>query len=67
MASTALRSFIKGVTWETSGLVVLYLLTKSIKVSLSYLIIRVALYWLHERLWKKARWGKTRRKENEDS
>jgi len=52
------RSITKGITWELLGLIVLYFLTKSFKVSIIYVIIRIIMFPLHEILWKKTSWGK---------
>jgi len=58
MGSKPIRSFVKGVIWEFLGVLVLYLLTESFKVSFVYILIRIFLFFVYERIWKKIRWGK---------
>ncbi len=66
MPSTLQRSFIKGVFWElisfliTIGAVYLVYgdLVLSIKFSLVLSIIKIFIFFIHERLWKKIKWGK---------
>ena len=66
MASIPLRSFIKGVCWETISFILtffaVYLIygdfLNSLKFSLVLTTIKILLFFLHERLWKKIRWGK---------
>lgn len=66
MGSTKLRSFIKGVCWETLAFIIttalIYFfyndLPKSIKVSLIITGIKIIFFYAHERTWKKIKWGK---------
>jgi len=58
MASTRKRSFVKGLTWELLGIAILYLLTGEWKIVGSYFALRVVLYFVYERVWKKIKWGK---------
>jgi uncharacterized membrane protein len=66
MASNPLRSFIKGVSWETIGFIItlfaIYIIYGNFLVSLKFTailtVIKVFLFFVHERLWKKIRWGK---------
>lgn len=59
MGSTKLRSLIKALTWETFGIITLYLMTGNLKLSLGYISIRTIMYFGHERIWKFISWGKT--------
>jgi len=60
------RTFVKGITWEVSGIIALTIINyvifervgMSITVSLGYGILRIGMYYLHERLWKKIKWYK---------
>lgn len=60
------RTFVKGLTWEGSGLITLFLastvlsdaLTASI-FTIGYTLLRVGMFYLHERIWKKTSWGKS--------
>ncbi len=64
--STLERSFIKGVTWEGISFVLttifVYLvygdIIGAVKFSLVLTLIKIVLYFVHERLWKMVRWGK---------
>lgn len=66
MASTPFRSFIKGVSWETISFVItlfaIYSIygnfISSLKFSIVLTIFKVFLFFGHERIWKKIRWGK---------
>jgi adenylylsulfate kinase len=66
MASTYQRSFVKGIVWEFVSffivLIAVYLaygdLRVSIQFSLALTIVKIPLFFLHERLWKRIKWGK---------
>ena len=66
MASTLLRSFIKGFIWEFISFLIIiaavYIvygdLSASIKFSFILTLIKIPLFFLNERIWKKIRWGK---------
>jgi adenylylsulfate kinase len=66
MSSIPLRSFVKGVCWETISFVLtlfaIYLIYGNFLSSLIFTsiltIIKIFLFFAHERLWKKIRWGK---------
>lgn len=70
------RTFVKGLTWEGSGLVTLFLimylgivpdaLTAS-AWTVAYTVVRVGMYYLHERIWKRTSWGKSGLLEEKDS
>ncbi|MCK4815420.1 DUF2061 domain-containing protein [bacterium] len=73
MANFHKRTFVKGLTWEGSGFITLFLisyvitneaLTASI-FSIGYTVLRVLMFYLHERIWKKTAWGKPILKDNE--
>lgn len=61
------RTLVKGLTWEGSGLIALFLimylgiipdaLTASIW-TIAYTAIRVGMFYIHERIWKRTSWGK---------
>jgi adenylylsulfate kinase len=66
MASTYQRSLIKGVVWEFISFIIatfaIYLfygdIGTSIKFSLVLTAIKIPLFFIHERIWKKVKWGK---------
>ena len=59
------RTLVKTITWRitgsTSAVIIAYVITGSIAVSgtigVVHLIANTLLYWLHERLWTRVRWG----------
>jgi uncharacterized membrane protein len=63
---TKIRSFVKGLVWETSIFVIATIITYwyfkqlkgAIKVSLILLVIKITLFYFHERMWKKIKWQK---------
>jgi adenylylsulfate kinase len=66
MGSTQERSLIKGISWEVISffitLLFVYLLYRniilSLKITLILTIIKIPFYYIHERIWKKIKWGK---------
>lgn len=64
--STYKRSFIKGFIWEIISFLILILavfivygnLRTSVIFSLILTLIKVPFYFIHERIWKKIKWGK---------
>lgn len=70
MASTYKRSFIKGISWEFFSFIIttmaIYAFYGDIIVSLQFSlllsIIKIFLFFVHERAWKMIRWGKYHKK-----
>lgn len=66
MASTPMRSFVKGVAWEMTTFVLttlaIYIIygnfAGSVIFSFILTLIKMGLYFVHERIWKKIKWGK---------
>ena len=59
MGDSLKRLIVKGVLWEVLGVIVLLLLTGSLKVSIVYIAIRTALYPIYHLIWKKIKlWKK---------
>lgn len=66
MASTLQRSLLKGVVWETLSLIITFIavylvygnLALSIKFSLALSVVKIVIFFAHERIWKKIKWGK---------
>jgi adenylylsulfate kinase len=66
MGSTPERSFVKGICWEAISflltLLIVYLIYKniiiSLKITIILTIIKIPIYFIHERVWKKIKWGK---------
>ena len=65
---TNIRSIVKGISWRfiatTTTIVIVYFffgrLDLAIVAGVIETILKVALYWGHERIWHKIRWGKQR-------
>ena len=65
MGSTYKRSFAKGLSWEVIAFVItfiaVYIVFGDFKISLGFslilTLIKAALFFVHERLWKKIKWG----------
>ncbi len=68
MGSTFERSFFKGIVWEfISFLLVIAAvyfmygdINASIKFSAILTLIKIPLFFFHERIWKMIKWGKIR-------
>lgn len=66
MASTYQRSLVKGIIWEIISFIVtaiiVYLFYGSIGTSIRFsfilTVIKIPFFFIHERLWKKVKWGK---------
>lgn len=64
--STPKRSFMKGIVWEAISFVVTSLavfavygnFNLSVRFSFYLTLIKIVLFFLHERAWKKVKWGK---------
>ena len=70
LGSTFERSFFKGMVWEIISFIIVIIavylvygnLTMSIGFSIVLTIIKIPLFFIHERVWKHIRWGKVRDK-----
>lgn len=68
MASTYQRSLLKGVLWEFFSFLIASLavyffygdIKASIKFSLILTLIKIPLFFIHERAWKRVSWGKVK-------
>jgi len=66
MPSTYKRSLVKGIVWETISFVLTLIavywiygnLSLSIKFTLGMTLVKMVLFFIHERAWKKVKWGK---------
>jgi uncharacterized membrane protein len=64
VVSTRLRSFVKALTWETSGILTFALIGlllgdawETLKLGVIYFPVHTSMYFVHERIWKKVKWG----------
>jgi len=68
MGSTYERSFAKGLCWEIISFIIttfaVYLIYGNFYFSLKFSfvlgIIKVLIFFMHERLWKQVKWGKVK-------
>jgi len=65
---TNIRSIVKGISWRivatTTTIIIVYVffgrLDLAIAAGLLETVLKVALYWAHEKIWQKIHWGKKR-------
>jgi len=70
MGSTLERSFAKGLVWElisffltlTLVFVVYADFGTSLKFTIGLTLVKVPLFFFHERIWKQVKWGKVKDK-----
>lgn len=66
MSDTSVRSLAKAVSWRITGTVDTFLISWIITgqallasgIALTEIITKVFLFWLHERVWNKIKWGR---------
>ena len=66
MSVTKTRSFVKAITWRTTGtldtFIISLLITKKPFIAASIasveVLTKIVLYYFHERIWNKIRWGR---------
>jgi adenylylsulfate kinase len=66
MPSTYRRSFLKGAIWEVIAFIIttfiIYFIygnfSDSLKFSLFLTAVKIPFFFIHERIWKKIKWGK---------
>jgi uncharacterized membrane protein len=67
-SETALRSFVKAYSYRCCGtmttIVISYVITGSVVISLGIgateMIVKPFIYWCHERVWSRVKWGRKR-------
>lgn len=68
MTITKKRSMVKSLSWRVVAFIILaitsYLFTGNIKdmsrITLTYTFVQLIIYYLHERIWDKIKWGTIR-------
>lgn len=71
MGSTYERSFLKGMLWEGISFLIAFLIAfmyygnipESIGFALLLTLVKIPLFFIHERIWKMIKWGKIEEKE----
>jgi uncharacterized membrane protein len=67
MSDTNSRSLAKAVSWRATGtldtFLISWLITGELKlaggIALTEVVTKVFLFWAHERVWNKIKWGRT--------
>lgn len=65
MSETTARSLAKAITWRMTGTVDTFVIswfitgTLSLAVGIAFteILTKVTLYWVHERVWNRIKWG----------
>ena len=60
------RSMVKALTWRLWAIIVLagisylmtYNITESVSITVLFNVIQIFLYFVHERIWNRVKWGK---------
>jgi uncharacterized membrane protein len=66
MNDTPVRSLAKAVSWRITGTIDTFLISWVITgqallasgIALTEILTKVGLYWLHERVWTRVKWGR---------
>ena len=66
MSDTPVRSLAKAVTWRVTGTIDTFLISWVITgqallasgIALTEIMTKIGLYWLHERVWSRIKWGR---------
>ena len=67
MSDTAVRSLAKAISWRVTGTVDTFIISWVITgevllasgIALTEVLTKVFLFWAHERVWNKVKWGTT--------
>jgi len=66
MSDTAVRSLAKAVSWRVTGTIDTFLISWLVTgqlllasgIALTEVITKIFLFWAHERVWNKVKWGR---------
>lgn len=66
MSDTGKRSLAKAITWRITGTVDTFIISWFITgqlaiasgIALTEVLTKVCIFWVHERIWNKIKWGK---------
>jgi len=66
MSDTATRSLAKAISWRITGtidtFIISWLITGELLlasgITVTEIMTKIVLFWLHERVWNKVRWGR---------
>ena len=67
MSDTAVRSLAKAISWRVTGTIDTFIISWVITgevllasgIALTEVLTKVFLFWAHERVWNKVKWGTT--------
>jgi uncharacterized membrane protein len=65
LSDTAVRSLAKAISWRVTGTVDTFLISWLITgqvliaggIALTEIVTKIFLFWLHERVWNRVKWG----------
>lgn len=68
MTDTPVRSLAKAVSWRVTGTIDTFLISWVITgqallasgIAFTEIMTKIALFWLHERVWNRIKWGRKR-------
>jgi uncharacterized membrane protein len=66
MSDTPIRSLAKAVSWRVTGTIDTFLISWVITgqallasgIALTEIMTKIGLYWIHERVWSRIKWGR---------
>ena len=72
MTESHSRSLAKAVSWRATGtadtFIISFFITGEFKlagaIALTEVVTKIGLFWLHERIWNKVRWGRINNQKN---
>lgn len=72
MTDTHQRSLTKAISWRVTGtldtFVISWIITGQLAlagtIAVTEIVTKIFLYWMHERIWNKIKWGKSQDKSN---
>jgi len=66
LSETPVRSLVKAVSWRITGTVDTFIISWAItgqiliasSIAFTEIITKICLFWAHERVWNKVKWGR---------
>jgi uncharacterized membrane protein len=73
MSDTQQRSLVKAITWRATGTLDTFLISWLItgqpliaaSISAIEVLTKIVLFWFHERVWNRVKWGRTESSESD--
>ena len=68
MSDSAVRSLAKAVSWRITGTIDTFIISWLITgqfllatgIAFTEIMTKISLFWIHERVWDRVQWGRTR-------